>query len=123
MVLVPGGQDALDLLDVGGARGRAAGRRGFILVRRGVGRLGVEQGGQAEGERQGDEGEPARHDKVSFGHASDRVGGGGVDMRDSMRPKIIRPAGVCSTLVTVMVTSCPIAERPCSTTTIVPSSR
>ena len=37
--------------------------------------------------------------------------------------KIIRPAGVCNTLVTVMDTSCPMCERPCSTTTIVPSSR
>src|SRR5437899_4019022 len=43
--------------------------------------------------------------------------------RLSILPKIIRPAGVCSTLVTVIITSCPIDERPCSTTTIVPSSR
>ena len=43
--------------------------------------------------------------------------------RPSIRPKIIRPAGVCRTLVTVIDTSCPMYERPCSTTTKVPSSR
>ena len=44
-------------------------------------------------------------------------------MRWSARPKIIRPAGVCSTLVTTIETSCPISARPCSITTIVPSSK
>ena len=42
---------------------------------------------------------------------------------DSTRPNSIRPAGVCSTLVTVICTSCPTSGLPCSTTTIVPSSR
>ena len=39
------------------------------------------------------------------------------------RAKIIRPATVCSTLVTTTSVSSPIRRRPCSTTIIVPSSR
>ncbi len=39
------------------------------------------------------------------------------------RAKIIRPATVCRTLVTITSVSSPINRRPCSTTIIVPSSR
>ena len=49
-------------------------------------------------------------------HWSDSAGGTG-------RAKIIRPAVVCSTLVTVTSTLWPMSFRPWSTTTMVPSSR
>ena len=35
-----------------------------------------------------------------------------IPARGSTRPKIIRPAGVCNTLVTAMITSCPMCARP-----------
>lgn len=52
--------------------------------------------------------------------ARGRRGGMGVP---SGRPKIIRPAEVCSTLVTTSATSSLILSREFSATTIVPSSR
>ena len=64
-----------------------------------------------------------RHRADSNGHTAELDGWYTPEGRASILPKIIRPAGVCSTLVTTRETSCPTWFRPCSMTTIVPSSR
>src|SRR5581483_2639871 len=57
------------------------------------------------------------------GRVAVRGGGGGASSGDPTMAKIIRPAGVCRTLVTVTATVLSMWRRPFSTTTMVPSSR
>src|SRR5262249_10308620 len=101
-------------------------RRGglLVLVVAGLG-VGHREGGQRQTEQgraeatNGHPGPPARPRPPGYTAWPPPEAGG----RASIRPKIILPAGVWSTLVTVIVTSWPMHGRPCSTTTMVPSSR
>src|SRR6476661_7424175 len=118
LVLAPGGDDALDEGDVGRGR-RLAGRRRAGTRSAGRTVRTEESKGSSSGSSFGTV-HPAwrTHDdgETNFGISAELPA---IPACGPSRPKIIRPAGVCSTLVTVMVTSWPMWFRPCSTTTIV----
>src|SRR5262249_22458660 len=121
-------EQAFDELDIGSrAVGRLAGGLRGGRWRGGL-RLGG-QGSQGHRQRHGDAQKPAVGHGEPPDPSYDRCSAlpdaipAAAPARLSIRPEIIRPAGVWSTLVTVIDTSCPIEDRPCSITTIVPSSR
>src|SRR5205807_1682033 len=119
LIITAGGQEALNLRKVGRDVCRLA-----LVTAAVAGPLRRQKRRKRRNAHECTEDQSAKgHVGPPCGHSPAAVGLMTAGDRLSTRPKIMRPAFVCSTLVTVMATSWPSACRPCSTTTIVPSSR